>query len=64
MAEHKIDLKVELDTSKAKSDFDNLTNMMKNVKPIKIDIGDSVGNINKGNAASVNYPEKFKFNQR
>ena len=47
MAEHKIDLKVELDTSKAKSDFDNLTNMMKNVKPIKIDIGDSVGNINK-----------------
>ena len=47
MAERKIDLKVELDTSKAKSDFDNLTNMMKNVKPIKIDIGDSVGNINK-----------------
>ena len=47
MAEHKIDLKVELDTSKAKSDFDSLTNMMKNIKPIKIDIGDSVGNINK-----------------
>ena len=47
MAQHKIDLQVNLKTDQAKSEFNNLMNMMKNTKPIKIDIGDSISNINK-----------------